>query len=156
MLGTHEKLTPQENIEITEVMEREIEGIAKSRGFIGIFTTNTSPLTQVCLRRSACITKILVYNTFCLVSSIAFLLKKINETFFSKSNNKCICSLSFLTQLSCRLMVYSFFFQQLAENILNYKKLKTYQINQYVASDGTRPFKRGTDDLVAVCSFKKL
>lgn len=47
MLGTEQKLTPQENIEITEVMEREIEIIAKNKGFEGIFSTNTSPLTQV-------------------------------------------------------------------------------------------------------------
>lgn len=91
MLGTDQKLTPQENIEATEVMEREIEGIGRSRSFLGIFTTNTSPLTQ-----------------------------------------------------------------QLAENILNYKTLKSYQINQFVAPDGTRPFKRGPDSLIAVCSFKQL
>ncbi|XP_066904906.1 beta-alanyl-bioamine nonribosomal peptide synthetase ebony [Halyomorpha halys] len=91
MLGTDQRLSPQENIEITEAMEWKIEDLARQNSFIGIFTTNTSPLTR-----------------------------------------------------------------QLSEAVLNYKQLKSYQVNQFVAPDGTRPFKRGDDSLIATCAFKEV
>uniref|UniRef100_A0A146KNY6 Mycosubtilin synthase subunit C n=1 Tax=Lygus hesperus TaxID=30085 RepID=A0A146KNY6_LYGHE len=89
MLGTSQDKTSQENIEITEYMEEKVLELAKEQGYIGIFTTNSSPLTQ-----------------------------------------------------------------QLAE-VMNYQKLKIYQINEYVAPDGTRPFKRAPDDQLAIVSWRK-
>ncbi|BES96998.1 AMP-Hypothetical protein enzyme [Nesidiocoris tenuis] len=89
MLGTSQTKSPQENIEITEYMEEKVFEFARENGYIGILTTNTSPLTQ-----------------------------------------------------------------QLAD-VLNYQKLKIYQINEYVAPDGTRPFKRAPDDQLAIVSWKK-
>lgn len=47
MMATNQDLTPAENVIIMNNMEEEIINLAKKRGFIGIFTTNTSPLTQV-------------------------------------------------------------------------------------------------------------
>ncbi|KAF7285868.1 hypothetical protein GWI33_009545 [Rhynchophorus ferrugineus] len=46
MMGTHSSLTPRENVAIFQFMENEELKLAKTRGFAGIFTTNTSPLTQ--------------------------------------------------------------------------------------------------------------
>lgn len=46
MMGTNAKLTAQENITIMQFMENEVLLLAKRRGFVGIFTTNTNPLTQ--------------------------------------------------------------------------------------------------------------
>ncbi|KAF6209594.1 hypothetical protein GE061_015342 [Apolygus lucorum] len=89
MLGTSQDKTSQENIEITEYMEEKVLELAKEQGYLGIFTTNSSPLTQ-----------------------------------------------------------------QLAE-VMNYQKLKIYQINEYVAPDGTRPFKRARDDQLAIVSWRK-
>lgn len=44
--ATSAKLTPQENIEAMQKMEEENFAIAKKKGFVGILTTNISPLTQ--------------------------------------------------------------------------------------------------------------
>lgn len=47
MIGTDTTLNAVENIEIVAFMETEVLRIAKSKGFAGILTTNTNPLTQV-------------------------------------------------------------------------------------------------------------
>jgi hypothetical protein len=46
MAGTADNLTPAEKIAVMGFMEKEVLKIAKANGFKGIFTTNTSPLTQ--------------------------------------------------------------------------------------------------------------
>lgn len=46
MMGTKEDLSTKENVIIMQTMEEEVLKIAMDRGFEGIFTTNTSPLTQ--------------------------------------------------------------------------------------------------------------
>lgn len=46
MMGTSTTLSPQENISVMQFMEDEVLVLAKRKGFAGIFTTNTSPLTQ--------------------------------------------------------------------------------------------------------------
>lgn len=48
MMATASKLTAQQNISVMQFMEAEVLRTATSRGFKGILTTNTSPLTQVC------------------------------------------------------------------------------------------------------------
>lgn len=47
MMGTAEFVPPQQNIELIQYMEYENIKMARKHGFAGIFTTNTSPLTQV-------------------------------------------------------------------------------------------------------------
>lgn len=47
MMGTIPELNPQENIACMNFMEHEVLRLAKSKHFLGILTTNTSPLTQV-------------------------------------------------------------------------------------------------------------
>lgn len=47
MMATNENLTPAENVIIMHKMEEECINLARRKGFAGIFTTNTSPLTQV-------------------------------------------------------------------------------------------------------------
>ena len=47
MIGTDTLLNAVENIETVAFMETEVIRIAKSKGFAGILTTNTNPLTQV-------------------------------------------------------------------------------------------------------------
>lgn len=47
MMATDSSLTPRENVAVFQFMESENLKLAKDRGFAGIFTTNTSPLTQV-------------------------------------------------------------------------------------------------------------
>ncbi|XP_059608973.1 beta-alanyl-bioamine nonribosomal peptide synthetase ebony isoform X2 [Phlebotomus argentipes] len=46
MMGTHEELNAQENIVLIQFMEEEVIKVAKRKKFTGVFTTNTSPLTQ--------------------------------------------------------------------------------------------------------------
>lgn len=45
MLGTAENLKAKDNIAIIAFMETEIIRMAKEKGFEGILTTNTNPLT---------------------------------------------------------------------------------------------------------------
>lgn len=45
-MGAAENLDAKENINVTAFMEQEIVKLATTKGFKGIFTTNTSPLTQ--------------------------------------------------------------------------------------------------------------
>jgi len=49
MMATDPSLNYQQNVEVMDFMEAEVLRLAKSKGFAGIFTTNTSPLTQVCV-----------------------------------------------------------------------------------------------------------
>lgn len=47
MMGTHAELDGKENVAVMQFMETESLKLAKKKQFAGIFTTNTSPLTQV-------------------------------------------------------------------------------------------------------------
>lgn len=47
MMGTEQSLSAADNVEAIQAMEEETLEIARRRGFLGIFTTNTSPLTKV-------------------------------------------------------------------------------------------------------------
>lgn len=46
MMATSNNLNAKENIDVMAFMESELIKLAKSKGFKGIFTNNTSPLTQ--------------------------------------------------------------------------------------------------------------
>lgn len=46
MMGTSAQLTAQENIAAMHCMETEVLRVALAKGYSGVFTTNTSPLTQ--------------------------------------------------------------------------------------------------------------
>lgn len=46
MMGTAENLSTKDNIDVVTFMETENIRIAKAKGFIRIFTTNTNPCTQ--------------------------------------------------------------------------------------------------------------
>jgi hypothetical protein len=48
-MGTEPSLSYQQNIEVMQFMEAEVLKMAQRKGFAGIFTTNTNPLTQVCM-----------------------------------------------------------------------------------------------------------
>ncbi|KAL1506202.1 hypothetical protein ABEB36_005604 [Hypothenemus hampei] len=91
MMGTHSTLSAKENVAVFQFMEEENLRLAKSRGFAGIFTTNTSPLTQ-----------------------------------------------------------------QLGGDVFNYQNLLEYQVNTYVASDGTKPFGLAPDDQRAIVHWKQI
>lgn len=47
MMGTDTSLSATENIELVTFMENEVIKISKRKGFVGVLTTNTNPLTQV-------------------------------------------------------------------------------------------------------------
>lgn len=47
MMGTNSDLDGKENVAVMQFMETESLKLAKRKQFAGIFTTNTSPLTQV-------------------------------------------------------------------------------------------------------------
>jgi hypothetical protein len=49
MMATDPSLSYQQNVEVMHFMEAEVLNMAQSKGFAGIFTTNTNPLTQVCV-----------------------------------------------------------------------------------------------------------
>lgn len=46
-MGTDTTLDPATNVEVITFMEQEVLRLGKFKGFEGIFTTNTNPLTQV-------------------------------------------------------------------------------------------------------------
>lgn len=46
-MGTKSDMNAQENIALMHFMENEVLKLAERKNFAGIFTTNTSPLTQV-------------------------------------------------------------------------------------------------------------
>lgn len=48
MMATKKSLSYQQNVEVMHFMEEQVLKFAQEKGFEGIFTTNTSPLTQVC------------------------------------------------------------------------------------------------------------
>nr|BAK55684.1 ebony [Drosophila melanogaster]BAK55685.1 ebony [Drosophila melanogaster]BAK55689.1 ebony [Drosophila melanogaster] len=90
MMGTAEKLNPRENIACMHFMEHEVLRVAREKQFAGIFTTNTSPLTQ-----------------------------------------------------------------QLAD-VYHYKTLLNFQVNEYVHSDGSRPFGDAPDEQRAIVHWKEV
>lgn len=47
MMGTEPALSAADNVDVIRFMEEEVLRLARKRSFEGIFTTNTSPLTQV-------------------------------------------------------------------------------------------------------------
>lgn len=91
MMGTDKTLTAAENVSAIQFMEEEALKLGRSRGFVGLFTTNTSPLTQ-----------------------------------------------------------------QLGTDIFNYQVFCDYQVNKYVAPDGSRPFRKAPDSQKASCSWKEI
>lgn len=90
MMGTAENLNPRENIACMHFMEHEVLRVAREKQFAGIFTTNTSPLTQ-----------------------------------------------------------------QLAD-VYHYKTLLNYQVNEFVCSDGSRPFGDAPDEQRAIVHWKEV
>lgn len=46
LMATTTKLTPQENVAVIQKMEEVQLDLAKRKGFVGILSVNTSPLTQ--------------------------------------------------------------------------------------------------------------
>lgn len=46
MMGTHQNLSPQENVKTITFMENEVIRMAKVKKCAGILTTNTNALTQ--------------------------------------------------------------------------------------------------------------
>ena len=44
--------------------------------------------------------------------------------------------------------------QQVCDDLLDYNVLFEYQINQYVASDGSRPFAEAPDSQISVVTVK--
>uniref|UniRef100_A0A6M2DYW7 Putative non-ribosomal peptide synthetase/alpha-aminoadipate reductase n=1 Tax=Xenopsylla cheopis TaxID=163159 RepID=A0A6M2DYW7_XENCH len=91
MMATASKLTAQQNISVMQFMEAEVLRTATSRGFKGILTTNTSPLTQ-----------------------------------------------------------------QLGTDVYGYTVMTDYQVNQYVAPDGSKPFGAAPDSQRAAVSWKAI
>lgn len=47
MMATKDRMSPVENVILMKVMEEQCLQLARRKKFAGIFTTNTSPLTQV-------------------------------------------------------------------------------------------------------------
>ncbi|XP_075986669.1 nonribosomal peptide synthetase ebony [Anticarsia gemmatalis] len=91
MMATAEHLSPRDNVAAIRALENATMNIASERGFKGVFTTNTSPLTQ-----------------------------------------------------------------QLGTDVLGYKTLLDYQINQYVDPSGERIFGKAPDDMRAIVCWKPL
>ncbi|XP_046687750.1 LOW QUALITY PROTEIN: N-(5-amino-5-carboxypentanoyl)-L-cysteinyl-D-valine synthase-like [Homalodisca vitripennis] len=91
MMGTEQTLSAAENVAAVQAMEEEVLAIGRTRGFHGIFTTNTSPLTK-----------------------------------------------------------------QLSADVFNYIVMSEYQVNKYVAPDGSKPFSRASDSLRVACCWKEI
>lgn len=91
MMATAASLSARSNVLAMQFMEQEVLRVARSRGFAGVFTTNTSPLTQ-----------------------------------------------------------------QLGRDVFGYQSLLDFQVNQYVAPDGSRPFGKAPDQQRAVVAWKPI
>lgn len=91
MMATAASLPPSTNVLAMQYMEQEVLRIARSRGYAGVLTTNTSPLTQ-----------------------------------------------------------------QLGRDVFGYQTLLDFQVNQYMAADGSRPFGEAPDAQRAVVAWKPI
>ncbi|XP_017788181.1 PREDICTED: tyrocidine synthase 3 [Habropoda laboriosa] len=91
MMTTSGDLNPAENVILMKEMEEYCLQLAKRKEYAGIFTTNTSPLTQ-----------------------------------------------------------------QLGTDVFGYETMMTYQVNRYIAPDGTKPFGIAPDSQLAICSLKMI
>ncbi|XP_037876452.1 ebony protein isoform X1 [Bombyx mori] len=91
MMATSERLSARDNVSAIRALELATDRVARQRRFRGVFTTNTSPLTQ-----------------------------------------------------------------QLGTDILGFKTLLDYQINQYVDPNGERIFGKAPDDMRAIVCWKPL
>lgn len=91
MMATAASESPRTNVLSMQFMEQELLRLARRRGFAGVFTTNTSPLTQ-----------------------------------------------------------------QLGRDVFGYQTMLDYQVNQYVAADGSRPFGEAPDQQRAVVAWKPI
>ncbi|XP_054013397.1 beta-alanyl-bioamine nonribosomal peptide synthetase ebony [Hylaeus anthracinus] len=91
MMTTSDDLNAAENVILMREMEEFCLQLAKRKEYAGIFTTNTSPLTQ-----------------------------------------------------------------QLGMDVFGYETMLTYQVNKYMAPDGTKPFGKALDSQVAICSLKMI
>ena len=49
-----------------------------------------------------------------------------------------------------------FFFQQLCTDVFDYEVMLDYQINEYVAKDGSKPFQKAPDNQRIILSWKKI
>ncbi|KAG7189638.1 hypothetical protein KM043_017318 [Ampulex compressa] len=91
MMTTSSDLNPAENVILMSEMEDYCLKLVRGKEYAGIFTTNTSPLTQ-----------------------------------------------------------------QLATDVYGYETASIYQVNKFVAADGTKPFGQAPDDQLAICSLKMI
>ncbi|XP_076285853.1 nonribosomal peptide synthetase ebony [Lasioglossum baleicum] len=91
MMTTSRDLNSAENVIAMREMEEYCLELAKRKEYGGIFTTNTSPLTQ-----------------------------------------------------------------QLGIDVFGYETMLTYQVNKYIAADGTKPFGKAPDSQLAICSLKMI
>jgi hypothetical protein len=66
MMATHDTLNSAENVFLMRLMEQKCLEIAKANSFVGILTTNTSPLTQVSNN------KILIYKIIIITKNSNF------------------------------------------------------------------------------------
>jgi hypothetical protein len=46
--------------------------------------------------------------------------------------------------------------QQLGTDVYNYKVLHDYQVNLYVAPDGSKPFQEAPNSQRAICSWRQI
>jgi hypothetical protein len=46
--------------------------------------------------------------------------------------------------------------QQLCQNVYGYEQLLDYQVNQYVASDGSKPFHEAPDSQRAILGWRRV
>ncbi|GLV44403.1 ebony [Carabus blaptoides fortunei] len=85
MMATSSSLSAKDNVSVMQYMEEEVLRIARSKNYAGIFTTNTSPLTQ-----------------------------------------------------------------QLGTDVYGYQVMSDCQVNQYVASDGSKPFVNLSSNFIGI------
>jgi hypothetical protein len=202
MMATDPSLNYQQNVEVMQFMEAEVLKMAQSKGFAGIFTTNTNPLTQVCVLQLANTTNII--NTmlpYWKQNMSQLILIHISKLFFLKivlhissllwlglssgyvqngflfkilylfaishisSNPSYTLNLSSHITLRRESKSYKlkshdiaifFCLQQLGTDVYDYKVLNDYQVNLYVAPDGSKPFQEAPDSQRAICSWRQI
>ena len=105
------QLTPAENVALVQCVEQETLALAKKNGFSCIFTSNSSPLTQVNEHIHWFVMSLTIVYTVCKM-------------------------------------------QQICNDVLDYKILSEYQVNQFTASDGTQPFIKASDSQLITIGVK--
>lgn len=72
----------------------------------------------------------------------------------TQHNEECTIQTNPHSGYSIHMSVSSFFYPQQLGNVYDYEVLLDYQVNLYVAPDGSKPFQQAPGSQTATCSWR--